>query len=835
MRPLELKLRNFRSYFGEHEFDFRDRTLIGIVGPIGSGKSSLLDAMAFALYGRTPQIGSATKTLINQRAADAAVSLRFEVEGNVWEAVRSIRLKGQSKHALYRYEADVAEAVPVEKHMMEGEVNSLTEQLLGLDFAAFERSVLLAQGRFAEFLQARPAERDKVLKGVFGHDRIDRMKELAREHRDSAEKELEKLVGRLERLEEIRAEQADRKVRLQAALQRQQRLQDAGRELAELDAAIEQVSASLSKAQERLHGLEEHAERLPDPAATERALTDATAAESRRSELASELDKAQRRLSTTEAALAEATAAGELEKIQRAARLLAAAEPQLKAVIEADRRIASFRERQQAAESDIASAISAAADAERVRDESLGRAAEAAKILEEAESALDVGRHADMAATLRGRLIEDEKCPVCAQPVHEMPDQAAASHLDELEAVVADARSTKQRVDDDHTAALAVLERTKEQLVAAKEKQAAAANQVAGAEEDAIRVRGDFEETTMQLEKILGPGDPGPALEVRQKRYEQLVTDRDEAQRKVDQVRGLHDQAIRDEQQSAKALQETGVRLTEMATRLGIALTIGDEVDSVRRAFDEVRAAWAKETADLRDEYDDGTKQLEQKQKKRQQRLRELEIDGEYSAAVAVVADRIHSLERELETGTVQLENAVDLDSAREKLVDEIEVFGRISRDLTDSRFIRFLLDEERARLAELGSDHFQLLSAGRYEFADDQFGIVDLVAADATRRADSLSGGETFLASLGLALALAEMVAGTGGRLDSFFLDEGFGTLDPEHLDLAMQGIERLVSQDQNRLVVIVSHVPELRMRLEDLIELDRNPVTGDTKVLRH
>jgi exonuclease SbcC len=293
MRPLELKLRNFRSYFGEHEFDFRDRTLIGIVGPIGSGKSSLLDAMAFALYGRTPQIGSATKTLINQRAADAAVSLRFEVEGNVWEAVRSIRLKGQSKHALYRYEADVAEAVPVEKHMMEGEVNSLTEQLLGLDFAAFERSVLLAQGRFAEFLQARPAERDKVLKGVFGHDRIDRMKELAREHRDSAEKELEKLVGRLERLEEIRAEQADRKVRLQAALQRQQRLQDAGRELAELDAAIEQVSASLSKAQERLHGLEEHAERLPDPAATERALTDATAAESRRSELASELDKAQ--------------------------------------------------------------------------------------------------------------------------------------------------------------------------------------------------------------------------------------------------------------------------------------------------------------------------------------------------------------------------------------------------------------------------------------------------------------------------------------------------------------------------------------------------------------
>ena len=135
--------------------------------------------------------------------------------------------------------------------------------------------------------------------------------------------------------------------------------------------------------------------------------------------------------------------------------------------------------------------------------------------------------------------------------------------------------------------------------------------------------------------------------------------------------------------------------------------------------------------------------------------------------------------------------------------------------------------------MADLGSEHFQQLSGGRYRFADDQFGIMDLTAADSVRRPDSLSGGETFLASLGLALALAEMVAGTGGRLDAFFLDEGFGTLDPEHLDLAMEGIERLVAGDTDRLVVIVSHVPELRMRFEDLIELERSPATGDTQVL--
>ena len=99
-------------------------------------------------------------------------------------------------------------------------------------------------------------------------------------------------------------------------------------------------------------------------------------------------------------------------------------------------------------------------------------------------------------------------------------------------------------------------------------------------------------------------------------------------------------------------------------------------------------------------------------------------------------------------------------------------------------------------------------------------------------RKADSLSGGETFIASLALALALAQMVARTGGSLDSFFLDEGFGSLDPDHLDRAMEGISRLVAADDSRLVVVVSHVAEMREAIEDLIVLDKHPVTGDSVI---
>ena len=94
------------------------------------------------------------------------------------------------------------------------------------------------------------------------------------------------------------------------------------------------------------------------------------------------------------------------------------------------------------------------------------------------------------------------------------------------------------------------------------------------------------------------------------------------------------------------------------------------------------------------------------------------------------------------------------------------------------------------------------------------------------------MSGGETFLASLALALALAEMVARGGGRLDAFFLDEGFGSLDPQHLDRAMAGIERLVAEDEDRLVVLVSHVEQMRESIEDLIVLEKHELTGDTVV---
>ena len=94
-----------------------------------------------------------------------------------------------------------------------------------------------------------------------------------------------------------------------------------------------------------------------------------------------------------------------------------------------------------------------------------------------------------------------------------------------------------------------------------------------------------------------------------------------------------------------------------------------------------------------------------------------------------------------------------------------------------------------------------------------------------------TLSGGETFLASLALALALSERlpeIAGTGGAmsLESLFLDEGFGTLDQDALDVAISGIEALASGQ--RMIGVISHVPEVAERLADRIEVVKTGATS-------
>jgi exonuclease SbcC len=836
MRPLELRLRNFRSYFGdEATFDFRDRSLVGVVGAIGSGKSSILDAIAFGLYGKTPSVASATKTLIHQRANEAAVALRFEVEGDVYEVVRSLRRKGAGQHALYRYESDLPDAEPVATVTQEGGVNTAIVELLGLEFDAFSRSVLLAQGRFAEFLTAPPSERDKVLKGVFGHDRVDRMREVSRRRAADLNVELAVLNAKAEQFEALSGRLEERREQLEAARQRVELLSKAEPGVVDLEDRIEVASGARDAASEHLEVLHTLRDRLPGETATEALLAEVTAVRARRREAARVLETTTTAAADAEADVRAAEAAGTVEIIETGAAMLAALSPLQKSAAEAEARVTRFTKRLQQDQigvSDAEKRLGAAGSAAEAARDAVATATEALAV---AERELHAARHQDMAASLRAELHAGEPCPVCRQVV-EVPPAAAAVDLEASQRRVELARAGREQAEQASARALAEHTSAAEALELSRATAEGTATELDAATKEVETHVATLQDQMVRLAETLGEGDPQVLLDelrITQVARSEAVA---AARKAVDRARAAHDTAIRAEQDADKQLATLRVDVVELAGRIGEELEPpGDDPVSVGAALADLRNRWHQLGAQLQQAQAAATADGEAAQRELGEVLDSLGVKAPLSSAIAAADARVELLATEVVGAEKSLEESSATIAARDELIDARERYERITSDLTNSRFIRYLLDDERSRLAELGSEHFERLSSGRYRFTEDGvFNIVDLTAADAVRRADSLSGGETFLASLALALALAEMVTRTGGRLDAFFLDEGFGALDLEHLDLAMEGVEALAAEEGDRLVVVVSHVPELRHRLEDLIELDRDPTTGDTRVLQ-
>jgi len=163
-----------RSYRSEVTIDFGDPGLIAIVGDTGSGKSSILEALFFALYGGCTWDHRAAVPLISDGVSVMQVELVFLAEGRRWRVFRSAsRTSSQRRHELeclddpsVRFDNDVP-------------VSNEIRRLIGLDHDAFVRTVILPQGRFQLLLQATPAARTAILKGIFRLDQLAAAREQA--------------------------------------------------------------------------------------------------------------------------------------------------------------------------------------------------------------------------------------------------------------------------------------------------------------------------------------------------------------------------------------------------------------------------------------------------------------------------------------------------------------------------------------------------------------------------------------------------------------------------------------------------------------------------------
>ncbi|MGW4295997.1 AAA family ATPase, partial [Micromonospora chersina] len=418
MRPMRLDMAGFTVFREETTVDFTDADFFALVGPTGSGKSTVLDAICFALYGTVPRWGGARglANALAPSATEARVRLVFESAGDRYVATRVVRRDGRgtvktanaglqlmppgfdvTKLDTGLSPEDLGEVVAGTPAEMEQAVLDA----VGLPYEQFTSCVVLPQGQFADFLHAKPATRQQILVNLLGLGVYEEVQKKATERAGQAEAKLEAVDKMLGGLADVDEES------LAAARDRVDRMRELAGAVA---AAVPELERARATAREQAAAL----------AALDAELTvlagvrppDGTA------ELARAVAAA--RAAADEAATAVALAEEREEKLRgelAAAGDESALRVQLKAYADRERLAGD------------AAAVRAAVDAAQAEhDAAAGALAAARAEAERAEAELEAAFRAheeakatDQAVALRAHLVDGGPCPVCEQPVPKVP------------------------------------------------------------------------------------------------------------------------------------------------------------------------------------------------------------------------------------------------------------------------------------------------------------------------------------------------------------------------------------------------------------------------------
>ncbi len=828
MRPLRVDLHGFTVFREPTTVDLTDADFFALVGPTGAGKSTVLDAICFALYGTVPRWDDrrSIENALAPSAAEARVRLVFQAGGARFVATRVLRRDGKGKvstvHAGLeqlpaRFDLSILDTSPGQRGgealgtVLAGtpaEMEAAVLDAVGLPYEQFTRSVLLPQGDFARFLHAKPRERQDILVNLLGLNVYRRVAEragVAQRDAEIAAATARSLLAHLTGADDAALAAAEQAVATSRDLVRA--VEAELPTLVEASAAGEAARAELAAVERDLAVL--GAVRVPD--SLSRLGRDAAAAH----EAAELADGAVLAAEEREEKLrAELAAAGDRAGLQRlldgyaerrrlAARVDELAAGLAAAVIEQDAAMAAYEKARATAE-----------------------AARAA--VGQAQAGIDAAQAADRAATLRVHLVEGEACPVCEQVVPKVPPMPRASALVAVRKRHAAAEKAAHTAGTTAERADRTLRQLDRGLAAARAQHDETAGRL-NTIDDQLATAPPADTVRAQLtavdaaERALAAG----ADDVRAAR--QAARDRALAARRAqDRLRGAWREydVARDR---LAAFEPPSPDRDDLVGSWGALASFAHEARADRaRTRDAVLDVAAAALAALTDRVD---------------RLGSLfRAAGVADApATADASDFRHAAARALERATTTLERVAEWREQAERLADQIagkereaQVAKALALHLRSDRFERWLLAEALDALVGGASGILRELSGGQYDLHHDkgEFFVIDHAEAGLRRGVRTLSGGETFQASLALALALSEQLAGlstAAASLESILLDEGFGTLDTSTLDTVAATLENLAARG-DRMVGVVTHVVALAERIPVRYE-----VTKDARGVAH
>ncbi len=792
MRPKRLELEGFASFRERAEVDFGEASLFVLTGPTGAGKSSLVDAITFALYGCVAryQDKRLVAPVVTQGQLEARVRLDFSIGQEDFTAVRVVRKNKDGGATTSEARLEQGSRVLAGS---ESELSQRVEELIGLSFEHFTKCVVLPQGEFAQFLRDKPKDRQALLVRLLDIGVYGRMAHLAHARHKRAAEKADLNSDRLKQ-DFARATPAARREARQRAADLEKLSREVERAQPELVALAEKVRVTTQRVKE----IESHLSRLRQlkpPAGLDQVAERLTQLEALEDEQRQQLEEVLAQAAQLEARFEELPDQVELAQLQKAWN---------------DH--ANLSERLVGEEGEAKVAEQALAAQQKVLKLAQER-------LQVAERELERLKDAHAAAHLAGRLEVGAACPVCAQPVKRLPEIEKPRNLEEAEQEKKEARLSLQ-------SAQANQEKAKGRLGVVKTQRDRTQEQFSKLEEQ-LSGQPSLKEVHRKLEEwAAGEADLKKSRE-REKRIREaenrLRAQKTDLKSELAKARKSFHTA-RDALIALEppAVEEAGpaeawARLLEWSER---------QIPLLEQSAREARQG-AKNVHQRRDELEE----------KLREACRQAGLQPGDRLLMTVCTEALTNARGSLQRIEQDLKRARQLRAEIKSLRDEATVAREMARLLGSRGFERWYLNRALRQLIAGASQILLELSSSQYSLTLDEKGsdflVVDHTNADERRLARTLSGGETFLASLSLALALSEHVAGLSARgaarLEAIFLDEGFGMLDPDTLEIVATAIEALGSQ--GRMVGLITHVSELARRIPVRYEVRKDAQTSSVR----